>query len=335
MAFFLASGYHYPIFLAHIETILSLFLCPLCGSNLTLDKKTWRCDGSQNPKTTVHSFDVARQGYVNLLPVQQKKSKSPGDSEDSIQARKRFLAVGFYAPLQQALVDIVADLVDKNIHENKDKSSINWLDIGCGEGYYSQALASLNIDNFIAADISKPALIELAKKSKSVNQLWYQTADNQMVDNTNNKTAVFPLVASAANLPIKPNRLFGISSIFSPILPKDFFEVLEMGGYLVIAKPAQGHLASLRNVLFDDVREHDSDKFLQDLAPYFELINRFEVDANLELPQELLADLLTMTPYSYRAKLENREALLNKAATQAFTTQARFVIFILKKSAPN
>lgn len=331
MAFFLASGYHYPIFLAHIETILSLFLCPLCGSNLTPDKKTWRCDGSQNPKTTVHSFDVARQGYVNLLPVQQKKSKAPGDSEDSIQARKRFLAAGYYAPLQQALIDMVSSLVDKD----DANRPINWLDIGCGEGYYSQALASLNIDTLIAADISKPALIELAKKSKSVNQLWYQTTDNQLDDNTNHKAAIVPMVASAANLPIKPNSLFGISSIFSPILPKAFFEVLEMGGYLVIAKPAQGHLESLRQALFEDVREHDSDKFLQDLAPYFELIKRFEVATPLELSADALADLLTMTPYSYRAKPERRQKLLTLAANSAFLTQARFVIFVLKKTAAN
>ncbi|WP_201533963.1 putative RNA methyltransferase [Psychrobacter ciconiae] len=307
---------------------MSLFLCPLCKSTLIPDTKTWRCDGSENPKKTFHSFDVARQGYINLLPVQQKKSKAPGDSEDSIQARKRFLAAGCYAPLQQALVAIVAGLVDEDIKKSDAKRPINWLDIGCGEGYYSQALAKLNLDNLIAADISKPALIELAKKGKSANKLWYQQKEDK-------KTAIFPMVASAAQLPIKPNTLFGISSIFSPILPKAFFELLKKDGYLVIAKPDQGHLASVRQALFEDVREHDSDKFLQELAPYFELIERFEVAANLELSPDALADLLTMTPYSYRAKIERRQNLLTLATNSAFVTQARFVIFVLKKTAAN
>lgn len=301
---------------------MSLFLCPLCKSLLTLDKKTWHCNVQQNLAHTVHTFDVARQGYVNLLPVQQKKSKAPGDSEASILARQRFLAAGFYQPLQQALVDIVSDL----IAENYGDQPINWLDIGCGEGYYSQALANLTINNLIAADISKPALIELAKKSKSANQLWYQQQDDS-------KTAVIPMVASAAQLPIKAQSLFGISSIFSPILPQAFFEVLKNDGYLIIAKPDQGHLASVRQALFEDVREHDSDKFLQDLAPYFDLVKRVAVETTLNLSQIELADLLTMTPYSYRAKLENREELLNSALKTSVTTQARFVIFVLKKRA--
>jgi len=298
---------------------LSLFLCPICGSTLTPDARTWRCEGSQTAAKTVHTFDVAKQGYVNLLPVNQKKSKAPGDSEASIQARQRFLSAGFYAPLKQALVKIVTELT-------KNKGNINWLDIGCGEGYYSQALASLNLNQLIAADISKPALLELAKKSKAAGQLWYQQKEDK-------KTAIFPMVASAANLPIETNSLFGISSIFSPILPKHFFEVLESGGYLLIAKPDQGHLASVRQALFDDVREHDSDKFLQELAPYFELIDRVEVETTLNLSQNELADLLTMTPYSYRAKLANREALLNSALKSSFKTQARFVIFVLQKRA--
>lgn len=298
---------------------MSLFLCPICGSTLTPDAKTWRCVGSQTAAKTVHTFDVAKQGYVNLLPVNQKKSKAPGDSEASIQARQRFLAAGFYAPLKQALVKIVTELT-------KNKGNINWLDIGCGEGYYSQALASLNLNQLIAADISKPALLELAKKSKAAGQLWYQQKEDK-------KAAIVPMVASAAHLPIETNSLFGISSIFSPILPKPFFEVLESGGYLLIAKPDQGHLASVRQALFDDVREHDSDKFLQELAPYFELIDRVAVETTLNLSQNELADLLTMTPYSYRAKLANREALLNSALKSSFKTQARFVIFVLQKRA--
>ena len=75
---------------SHSSGDTSIFICPLCQSPLTIADKTWQCDGSHianNPKQTQHSFDVARQGYVNLLPVQQKKSKDPGDSQASIDAR--------------------------------------------------------------------------------------------------------------------------------------------------------------------------------------------------------------------------------------------------------
>ena len=33
-----------------------------------------------------HSFDVAREGYVNLLPVQHKNSREPGDAEESLKS---------------------------------------------------------------------------------------------------------------------------------------------------------------------------------------------------------------------------------------------------------
>ncbi|WP_420229752.1 putative RNA methyltransferase [Psychrobacter sp. ER1] len=57
---------------------MSLFICPLCQSPLQPAVDTWRCDGSLHPKQTSHPFDVARQGYVNLLPVQQKSPKHLG-----------------------------------------------------------------------------------------------------------------------------------------------------------------------------------------------------------------------------------------------------------------
>ena len=85
--------------------LVSLFICPICQSPLLPSADNWRCDGSLNAKSTAHSFDVARQGYVNLLPVQQKKSKEPGDSQHSILARQRFLQAGHYQPLQTLIIE--------------------------------------------------------------------------------------------------------------------------------------------------------------------------------------------------------------------------------------
>jgi len=46
-----------------------------------------------------HSFDIASQGYANLLPVQHKRSRDPGDSKEMVAARRRFLTAGFYSRL--------------------------------------------------------------------------------------------------------------------------------------------------------------------------------------------------------------------------------------------
>ncbi|MGY8857092.1 MAG: putative RNA methyltransferase [Pseudomonadales bacterium] len=311
---------------------MSLFICPLCQSPLQPAADTWRCDGSLHPKQTSHPFDVARRGYVNLLPVQQKKSKAPGDSQESIDARKRFLNHGHYAPLQELISQKMIELLSNDeLIDKQDSKTVNWLDIGCGEGYYTQAMAQMGsdvIDTLIAADISKPAVVELAKVSKIAGRLWYQPRK----EDTAKTTAVYPLVTSAAHLPLRPHSMTGISSIFSPILPEAFDNVLMDGGYLIIAKPDVGHLATMRDALFDDVREHDSDKFLQELAPYFTLVETCLVSTELTLSAEDLADLMTMTPYAYRARSEKRQALLAAVEKEAFSTEAKFVVYILQKT---
>ena len=294
---------------------------------------TWRCDGSLHPKQTAHPFDVARQGYVNLLPVQQKKSKAPGDSQQSIEARKRFLNAGHYQPLQTLICQkMVTLLTAQKADRNQKNTSINWLDVGCGEGYYTQAMAKTGMDTLIAADISKPAVVELAKTSKAAGCLWYQHDKDSVTHAIVNSAAIYPLVTSAAHLPLRAHSINGISSIFSPILPEAFNEVLTEGGHLIIAKPDVGHLATMREALFDNVREHDSDKFLHELAPYFTLMGTERVSTEMTLSAADLADLMTMTPYAYRALSEKRQALLATVETEPFVTQAKFVIYILQKT---
>ncbi|WP_298737765.1 putative RNA methyltransferase [uncultured Psychrobacter sp.] len=305
---------------------MSIFICPICQSPLVPAADTWRCDGSLNAKNTCHPFDVARQGYVNLLPVQQKKSKAPGDSSDSILARKRFLAAGYYQPLQDLLCEQIQSILPQD-GARKNKESVTWLDIGCGEGYYTEAIAQTKgIDRLIAADISKAAVLEVAKASKAAKRLWLEA--DKLDDG---KATIYPIVTSAAHLPLSNNSLMGISSIFSPILPTAFNDVLQQGGYVVIAKPDISHLASVREALFDEVREHNSDKFLTELVPFFDLLETHKVSTELSLSEQALADLLTMTPYAYRAQPDKRRALLAKAAAASFNTEARFVVYILKK----
>jgi len=287
-------------------------------------------DGKTPAKLSHHSFDVARQGYVNLLPVQQKKSKAPGDSPDSIAARQRFLAAGHYAPLQSLIGEQLAQLAIEESVESK--TGQYWADIGSGEGYYTlamrEALVEQGIESLIAVDISKPAVVTLAKASKAAGVLWQQATVQAAASIP---CPIYPLVASAAHLPLAPGSLTGISTIFSPILPEVFAQMLQPDGWLVIAKPDVGHLASVREALFDSVREHDSDKFLTQLEPYFEQQAVLSCTQDLQLNQTDLADLLTMTPYAYRAQPAKRDALLVSASQAAFKTEAKFVVYILRK----
>ena len=76
---------------------LAQYRCPLCQQALLLDEKSYRCANN-------HSFDQAKQGYVNLLPVQFKHSKEPGDNKAMVQARRAFLDKGYYQPLLDSML---------------------------------------------------------------------------------------------------------------------------------------------------------------------------------------------------------------------------------------
>ena len=63
-------------------------ICPICGEQLHIRDKSCLCPNR-------HSFDIARQGYVNLLTVQQKHSLNPGDTREQVLSRRTFLEAGY------------------------------------------------------------------------------------------------------------------------------------------------------------------------------------------------------------------------------------------------
>ena len=228
-------------------------ICPLCRTPLTLENKSQRCANG-------HSFDVAKEGYVNLLLVQQKKSKEPGDNPEMVKARREFLQAGYYQPLCNAASQLIAPLNAQSL-----------LDIGCGEGYYTQAFSHIVAD-IIGLDIAKPA-IQLAAK-KHPNMTW--------------------LVASSALLPVA-----------------EMARVIKPEGHVLVIRAADTHLWTVREALFGEVRAHHPDKFLEELSPHFTLQQQQDLRFDLQLPQQALKQLLAMTPYVWKAHPERRLALEN------------------------
>ncbi len=77
--------------------------CPICGAAMTEVEGALRCLAG-------HSFDRAREGYYNLLAVQHKASKDPGDSREMVAARRRVLDAGLYAPIATRTCEIIATM---------------------------------------------------------------------------------------------------------------------------------------------------------------------------------------------------------------------------------
>ena len=79
-----------------------MLTCPICQAPLSLVDNGVACPAN-------HRFDRARQGYLNLLPVQHKNSRDPGDNAAMVEARRRFLEGGHYAPLAARLAQLAAE----------------------------------------------------------------------------------------------------------------------------------------------------------------------------------------------------------------------------------
>ncbi|MCV6072213.1 23S rRNA (guanine(745)-N(1))-methyltransferase, partial [Escherichia coli] len=58
-----------------------------------------------------------------------KRSKDPGDNKEMMQARRRFLEGNHYDPMRQEVARLCAKYTEGTTHQ--------LLDIGCGEGYYT------------------------------------------------------------------------------------------------------------------------------------------------------------------------------------------------------
>ena len=77
---------------------MSILACPKCHEPLEIEGKTCKCINN-------HCYDIARQGYMNLLLNPDKASNNPGDSKESLIARKAYLDKGYYDPILFFLVN--------------------------------------------------------------------------------------------------------------------------------------------------------------------------------------------------------------------------------------
>ncbi|MEN8406880.1 putative RNA methyltransferase [Acinetobacter seifertii] len=262
-------------------------MCPVCRQRLELVNKTWRCDQG-------HSYDIAKQGYVNLHVVQHKHSKNPGDTPESVDARRAFLQDGYYQPLQQAVVALLKQLKAKSV-----------LDIGCGEGYYTSAMQDA-VEQCVGVDIAKNAVQRAAKLNHNVT--W--------------------VVGTGATLPVIDRSMDACTSLFSPIPQAEILRVLKDDGYLIVVTPATEHLYAMREALFEQVNPHTPQKFVEQLQDLFELKEQQTIDAPLLLDQEALKNLIAMTPYAYKASPERRMQLEQQSQLEV---TASFQIYLFQK----
>ena len=183
--------------------------CPICLEPLHQDKPK-RCYACANR----HSFDVAKEGYINLL----RNQPDAGDNKQMIQARHAMMNTTLFQPLMNRLVELLTPY---------QLSSL--LDAGCGEGTYLRTITSKLSLTAIGIDISKNA-IRLAAKQDSKGLY---------------------LVASNYQLPLLDNSVDGIINIFAPHCEDEFIRVSKQ--LIMKVVPATHHLIEIKQQLYDEV----------------------------------------------------------------------------------
>ena len=263
------------------------YQCPLCEQALSLDERTFRCDNN-------HCFDLAKEGYVNLLPVQFKHSKEPGDNKAMVNARRVFLEKGYYQPLVNKLVEI---------YQHYGQQSGNFFDAGCGEGFYTHQHKTAK-NSVYGIDIAKEAIKKAAKKYSNCHFS----------------------VGTLSQLPFENNLFDWIISIYAPILETEFSRVLNDQGYLLTVTPAKQHLMQLKQKIYKEAKEHDIEKSpIENLT----LVHQENLSYAMTLVSgEDILNLLSMTPFAFKASENVKQELIT---LKNFQCQADFHICLYQK----
>ena len=261
-------------------------LCPICGEILDRIEKQYRCGNG-------HSFDLARQGYVNLLPVQQKRSLNPGDTREQVLGRRAFLETGCYEPISNTLNETAKEL----------GATGPILDVGCGEGYYSARLAEALGAELTGLDISKEAVRCAAAKYKGPQ--W--------------------LCGTAAHLPVESHSAGVVTSLFALTMAEEFKRVLRPDGYFFQVLAAEDHLLGLKSIIYPELKFKEKNTVPE--VPGFELVKSVPIRFTFTVEGEQVQNLLGMTPHVFRITKEGAARL---AATEKLTDTASAVLNVYR-----
>ncbi|WP_328999097.1 methyltransferase type 11 [Kribbella sp. NBC_00709] len=237
--------------------LVAVLRCPVCADGLALDARTARCPRG-------HAYDLAKQGYLNLLPAASNGIE--GDSAAMVGARTVFLGTRHYAPIRDALI-LAADLGESDVV----------VEVGAGTGYYLSGVLGLAPHRRgIALDVSKFAARRAAK------------IDPRIASVVCDAWQELPLLDGSAQLML---------NVFAPRNAAEMARVLASDGRLLVVTPNQQHLAELVDVLGMVSVDAEKERRLEEsLAGEFVRIGSEVVEETMRLDRTAVEQLVLMTP---------------------------------------
>lgn len=241
-----------------------MLICPVCRENLIQDGITLKCRNN-------HSFDIAKENYVNLL-LTSKKGDSMGDDRLSARSRRDFLNRGYYSVLKNELVELFSD------------KSGTVLDICCGEGYYTSAIGANPNLRVYGFDLARE-MVRLAAKRGGAEYF----------------------VANMAAIPVRDEAFDYATHLFAPFNEKELARVLKRGGRLFSVVPGSQHLFGLKEMLYD--KPYLNDEKLPE-TQLLSIVSKRKISAEIELesPEDIEA-VFRMTPYYFHTSEKDKEKL--------------------------
>ena len=269
--------------------------CPIDGLALDASGRVLVCGRG-------HAYDVSRFGYVNLLPVQFKPSRDPGDDVAMVDARRRVLDSGLFDPLADAVAERVLACLDAaslrhalpggvGVPADGERTAETertplLVDAGCGEGFYTARAANrIRADgrhglHVLGADISVHAVKAAARRYRDVG--W--------------------AVANNTRLPVLAGEPDVITSLFGFETWEPWSALQGIGRHVVVAHAGPRHLLELRRAVYETVRVHGPPSSEPALAAGYVLEDERSLAFDAaDVSAEGFADVLAMTPHAHRA----------------------------------
>ena len=248
----------------------SVLICPVCGEPLQLG-------GPQNRSLVCsagHSFDLAKQGYVNLYrgkPINEY-------TKESFQERQVILERGMYAHLLEEICSFLSE--NAEVPDGKVL-----LDAGCGEGYYTREIAQRFSSGLqlYGTDLSRDSI--------------------QLAAGTANGLGTGPaginwFVSDISRLPVAEGSVDYVLDIFTSANYQEFQRILKDDGYLIKIIPGQDHVKELREAASEQLyhKEYKERRGASVFAEQFELVLQKTVSRTFKVSPEERDIFIGMTP---------------------------------------
>ena len=248
--------------------------CPHCAASIKIDAGVAKCDAG-------HSFDIARQGYVNFLTNQTFIKNA--DSAAMVEARQKMHARPFFQNLAQQIAHVCEGLC-------RDISVPVIIEPGGGTGFYAHAATQV-VGSAVAVsfDISVHAAKVCARQS---NRIAAVVADVWQP---------WPIGEDSADI---------VLSVFSPRNFAETERVLNSGGALIVVAPEDHHLVELRSRFNALNIQHDKSETISALLGNFTKMEQFVHQSTELLDGSAMYETLLSGPNGHHLQIKDMDAIL-------------------------